>query len=41
MADTIIFSTSIYGIFVTFVDVMTNDTPTIIDNDVIALKWNY
>ena len=41
MADTTIFSTSIYGISVTFVDVITSDTPIIIDNDVIAevLIW--
>ena len=37
MADTTIFSTSIYGISVTFADVITSDTPIIIDNDVIAL----
>ena len=36
MVDTTIFSTSIYGISVTFADVITSDTPIIIDNDVIA-----
>ena len=36
MADTTIFSTSIYGISVTFADVITSDTLIIIDNDVIA-----
>ena len=36
MADTTIFSTSIYGISVTFADVITSDTPIIIDNNVIA-----
>ena len=38
IADTIIFSTSIYmyGITVTFAAVITSDTPVIIDNDIIA-----
>ena len=36
MADTTIFSTFIYGISVTFANVITSDTPIIIDNDVIA-----
>ena len=36
MADTTIFSTSIYGISVMFADVITSDTPIIIDNDIIA-----
>ena len=36
MVDTTIFSTSIYGISVTSADVVTSDTPIIIDKDVIA-----
>ena len=36
MADVTIFSSSIYGISVMFADVITSDTPIIIDNDVIA-----
>ena len=36
MVDTIIFSTSIYGISVMFADVITSDTPIIIDNAIIA-----
>ena len=36
MADTTIFSTSIYGISVTFADVITSDMPIIINNYVIA-----
>ena len=41
MADMIMFSTYIYGIFVKFADVVTNDTSLIINNNVAWMFSSY